>query len=136
MPLALAQVKIYRGAAAGFIQGVGYGSPLVASAITGGEVMAFAGVFTETYDNTAGTAGGYFTTVRRTGCAQFSQTGTTITFSSMGQPVYFSDDNTVTLSSGTIYAGVVAAIDASGGVWVDITSAVNFPTYLGSAGGA
>lgn len=133
MPLALAAVKVYRGAAAAVVQGVGYGTPLVAASTT---TQTFAGVFEETYDNTAGSAGGYFTKVRRNGCALFSQTGTTISHTSIGVAVYFSDDNTVTLSAGTIYAGIVAAVDASGGVWVDITSAVEFPSVSGYYNGA
>ena len=121
IPLALAATKVYHGCAAAVVSGVGYGTPLVAASTT---TQQFVGVFTETVDNSAGTAGGVFTTVRRKGCAWFSQHGTTITATSIGVAVYFYDDNTVTLSAGTIYAGIIAAVDASGNVWVDITTAV------------
>ena len=121
MPLALAAVKVYHGAAAAVVSGVGYGTPLVAASTT---TLIFVGVFTETKDNTAGTAGGVFTTIRRKGAVLFSQTGTTITAANIGNVAYFSDDNTITLATGTIYAGIIVAVDASGGVWVDITTAV------------
>ena len=110
MPLALAAVKVYRGAAAAVVQGVGYGTPLVAASTT---TQTFAGVFEETYDNTAGSAGGYFTKVRRNGCALFSQTGTTISHTSIGVAVYFSDDNTVTLSAVTNATGVAQLVTSA-----------------------
>jgi hypothetical protein len=119
LPIALTTVKVYRGAAAGIVNGTGYGTPLVPANTN----HRFIGVWTETYDNSAGSAGGYFTQVHRTGCAKFSQTGTTITFAHINTNVYFSDDNTVTLTAGTVWAGTVAAVDAAGGVWVDISEA-------------
>ena len=119
MPLALAAVKVYRGAAAAITTGTGYGLPLVTASYAS---QTFVGIFEETYDNSAGSAGGYFTTIRRKGCALFGQSGTTITAAYIGSKVYFTDDHTVSLSgSGSaICAGTVAAVDANGGVWVDI----------------
>ena len=121
IPMALAAVKVYRGAAAGFVAGTGYATPLVATSPTTNQ---FAGIFEETYDNTAGAAGGYFTTVRRKGVACFGVNGTAITAANLGAKVYFYDDHTVTLTPGTIGAGVVAAVDAAGNVWVDIDCAM------------
>src|ERR1019366_538582 len=121
VPLALAVQKTYKGCAAAIVLGTGYGTPLVASSVA---TQQFVGVFTETYDNTAGTAGGYFTQLIRSGIVMWAQTGTTIAAGSIGQDAFFSDDHTVTLTSGTQFAGVVCAVDASGNVYVDITTAV------------
>ena len=118
VPLALSNVKVYRGAAAAVVAGTGYGLPLVTASYVS---QIFVGIFEETYDNSAGSAGGYFTKVRRKGLALFGQTGTVITAASLGVQVYFADDHTVTLASASaISAGIVAAVDASGGVWVDM----------------
>ena len=67
LPIALAAVKVYRGAAAAIVAGTGYGTPLLAGYILAHQ---FVGIFEETYDNSAGTAGAYFTMVRRKGLAR------------------------------------------------------------------
>jgi hypothetical protein len=120
VPIALAAVSVFKGGAAAVVEGVGYGTPLVAAS-TG--TQQFVGVFTETYNNSGGTAGGYFTTLLRTGLIQWAQTGTTITAANIGQNAYFADDHTVTLSPGTQYAGEITTVDANGNVWVDISNA-------------
>ena len=122
VPLALSNVKVYRGAAAAVVAGTGYGLPLVTASYVS---QIFVGIFEETYDNSAGSAGGYFTTIRRKGCVLFGQTGSTIAAASIGVKVYFTDDHTVSLagSGSAICAGTVAAIDANGAVWVDIENA-------------
>ena len=121
VPLALDAVKVYHGAAAAVASGVGLGVALVAADTT---TQLFVGVYTETKDNSAGTAGGVFTTIRRKGVVQFNQNGTVITAANIGAAMYFYDDNTVTLTPGTIYAGILVAVDASSNPWVDITTAV------------
>ena len=126
IPLQLSTVQIYRGAAAAVVSGVGYGTPLVPSNNT----HRFVGVWGETYNNTAGTVGGYTTEIIADGIFVFSQTGTTITIANIDQPAYFSDDNTVTLTPGTTYAGVIRFVDASGNVWVDIRPAVWSPVQV------
>ena len=125
VPLALSNVKVYKGAAAAILLGTGYGIPLVPTNVS----QRFVGVFGETYDNTAGSAGGYFTEIIRSGCVAFSQAGTTITAAHLGRNVHFSDDNTVTLTSGTTWAGTIAAVDSAGNVWVDITLAVKESSF-------
>lgn len=127
IPIGLATVKVYKGAAAAVVIGTGNGTPLVPATQT----HQFIGVWTETYDNSGGSAGGYFTKVKRKGCFAFSQTGTTITAAHIGKNAYFSDDNTVTLTTGTTWAGVIAAVDAAGNVWVDIENAVRQPSIGG-----
>lgn len=129
IPVALAAVKVYKAGAAAVVASTGYGTPLVPS--NGNHL--FIGLFGETYDNSGGTAGGYFTQVVRNGLGQFAQTGSTITAANIGSPAYFSDDHTVTLSSGTTYAGIIAAVDAAGLVWVDIENAVRQTAVGGTA---
>jgi len=122
IPVALAaSVQIYKGAAASVISGTGYGTPLVTATGT----TLFIGVWTETKLEATGVAGSTFTRVLRSGLVQFAQTGSTIAAASIGANAYFADDSTVTLSSSsTTWAGVIAAVDANGLVWVDITNAV------------
>jgi hypothetical protein len=127
-----AAVKIWRGGAVGQVGGVGYATPLVIT--TAG--MLFIGVCLETSDNTNGVAGtinegapgsGYssFVRVARKGSFAFNQSG--ITQASIGQKVWFSDDNTITLTPGEVLAGIITTIDEQNSVaWVDITNAV-FP---------
>lgn len=120
--------KIYRGGAVGVIIGTGYATPLVPA--TAG--MQFIGVSQETSDNTNGVAGtivydpinlkNSFIRIQRMGIFAFNQSG--ITQASVGLPVYFSDDNTVTLTAGAILAGTIVAIDEANTVaWVDIENA-------------
>lgn len=126
VPIGLAAVQIYKGAAAAVVIGTGCGTPLV----PGTAADQFIGVWQETYNNTAGTAGapgtagGHTTWVARKGIFAFSQTGTTITVASIGKNAYFSDDNTVTLTAGTSFAGTFVAVDEDSNVWVDIEQAV------------
>jgi hypothetical protein len=112
----MAAVKGYKGAAAAVVLGTGYATPLVPANST----HRFIGAWGETYDNSAGSAGGYWTGINRDNCMKFSQTGTTITAAYIGYAAYFSDDQTITLTSGTTWAGTIAAVDADGGVWVDV----------------
>jgi hypothetical protein len=120
LPVALAaSVTVYKGAAAAVVLGTGYGTPLVPSTLT----HQFIGVWGETI-TAAGVAGTTFTQIIRQGCFSFNQTGTTITAASIGEPAYFADDSTITLTEGTTYAGVITAVDVSGNVWVDISQAV------------
>jgi len=136
VPLALSNVKVYKGAAAAIVLGTGFGLLLVPATVN----HVLVGVFNETYDNTAGAAGGYFTTISRTGCFAFAQTGTAITAAHITLPVYFSDDHTVTLTPGTTFAGEIVAVDAAGNVWVDIepatSAALNNRNWLALAGAA
>ena len=127
IPMSLAAVQVYKGCAAAIVNGVGNATPLVASNTSS---MTFVGVFTETYNGAinpftgaTATAGSYFTTLLRAGCVQWAQTGTTITAANIGQNAYFSDDHTITLTPGTIYAGEITTVDANGNVWVDISNA-------------
>ena len=129
--IAQSATKIYRGGAVGIVSGTGYATPLRIA--TAG--MLFIGVAEETSDNTAGTPGTFsygaplsglspFIRVRREGLFSFAQTGTTITQAYINQPVFFADDQTVTLTPGLIWAGTIADVDESGNVWVDIGNAV------------
>lgn len=123
IPLPMTAVKFYFGCAAAVVEGTGLGLPLTSS----NAAHQFVGVFEETYDNTGGTgiAGstGYYTKILRTGLVNFAQAGTTITDASRGKNAYFSDDHTITLTAGTTLAGTIVAVDQSGNVWVDISSA-------------
>jgi hypothetical protein len=117
-PIALAaSVQIYKGAAAAVVLGTGYGTPLVPT----NPLHSFQGVWGETL-LASSTAGATFTQIVRQGCFAFNSSG--ITAASIGEPAYFSDDNTITLTEGTTYAGVIAFVDAAGLVWVDISQAV------------
>lgn len=129
--VAQAAVKIWRGGAVGIVSGTGYATALR----TATAAMQFIGVSEETSDNTAGVAGTVtygpplsglspFVRVRRSGLVMFAQTGTAITQAHMRLKVWFADDQTVTLTPGAIQAGVIAALDESGNVWIDITDAV------------
>jgi len=120
VPLALASaVQVYKGAAAAVVAGTGYGTPLVPATTT----HEFVGVWSETI--LAGSGNGTTSTqILRDGSFSFSQTGTVITTANLKQRVYFSDDNTVTLTAGPCFAGLIDAVDAAGNVWVDIRPAV------------
>lgn len=124
VPIPLAAVQIWKGAAAAVVVGTGLGTPLVPT----NDQHQFVGVWAESYNNTGGTgvAGstGYYTKILRRKCWAWSQTGTTITNAYIGRNVYFSDDNTVTLTAGTTFAGTISSVDLAGNVWVDIEQAV------------
>jgi len=132
-----AAVKNYRGGAAGVIIGTGYATPLVVAT----DAMQFIGVYLEGNDNSAGVAGTIkvnqsptnfyapFVRIARRGVWCFDQSG--LTQASIGRPVFFSDDHTVTATPGAILAGDVVTIDdpnsitgTAGKAWVDITRAV------------
>jgi hypothetical protein len=119
LPIALAaSVTVYKGAAAAVVLGTGYGTPLVPTTV----LHQFVGVWGETITSSS-TAGATFTQILRRGCFSFSN-GNSLTAANIGEPAYFSDDNTVTNVEGTTYAGVICAVDAAGNVWVDIEQAV------------
>lgn len=125
-----AAAKIYQGGAIGVVIGTGYATPLVIA--TAG--MQFIGVATETNDNTNGTPGtinhgapgsGLSSFVRflREGCFQFNQSG--LTQAAVGRQLYFSDDNTVSLTVSQIPAGICVTVDEQNSkAWVDIGNAV------------
>jgi predicted RecA/RadA family phage recombinase len=125
-----AAVKNYRGGAAAVLMGTGYATPLVPA--TAGH--QFVGVYLENNDNSGGVAGtiangGPLSTksswvrIAREGIFAFNQSG--ITQASVGALVFFSDDNTVTLTPGNNLAGTIVAIDEANTVaWVDIGLAV------------
>lgn len=116
--LGQAAVKIYRGGAVAVILGTGYATPLVVA--TDGH--QFQGVAMETKDNSAGTAGGAYISIAPTGIFAFNMSGITVT--SVGKPVWFSDDNTVTTTPGAVLAGRVVAIDSGNSLcWVRIDEA-------------
>lgn len=115
-----ASVQIYTGCAAAIVLGTGFVTPLVAGTIN----HQFYGMFTESKLEATGVAGSTFTRILRRGLVPFAQTGTTITAAFIEENAYFSDDHTVTLTAGAQVAGVIAAVDASGTVWVDIENAV------------
>lgn len=118
IPVALAAaVQIYKGAAAAVVIGTGLGTPLVPATLN----HQFIGVWAESLLENVG-SGKTFTQVVRKGLFAFNSTA--IVAASIGEPCYFSDDHTVTLTAGTTYAGVIAAVDAAGLVWVDIENAV------------
>lgn len=135
--IAQAAVKIWRGAAVGIIAGTGYATKLVIA--TAG--MQFIGVSQETSDNTAGTPGTFkydpinlytpFIRVARKGLFPFAQSGTTITQAHVGVKVYFADDQTVSLTGSKVLAGIVATVDETGAVWIDIGNAI-YPAGQGS----
>lgn len=123
LPFGAAAVKFYKGAAAAIVLGTGFVTPLVPTNV----LHVFVGVFGETYDNSGGTAGAYFTQILCDDNWSFSQTGTAITAANIGEPAFFADDNTVTLTPGTTFAGIIRAVDQNGTVWVDIEAAINPP---------
>ena len=85
-------------------------------------VRHFRGIADETVDNSAG-AGGAETVDIITPEAAYWDAAATLTQASVGQPAYFSDDHTVTLTAGTnTYAGRIKAVDRYG-VLVDMRGA-------------
>lgn len=148
----LSNVKVYRGAALTFQRGTGYVKALsttllaLVSGVNYG-VERFVGVCGETFvDNSGGSAGDKYVNVQRKGVFKFAASG--ITIAHLGRKVWFSDDQTVTLTApaagtGGIYAGRIENVDAEG-VWVRIDDAtVNHirkvpfamqPAPLGAAG--
>jgi hypothetical protein len=128
-----AAVLNYRGGAASIIAGVGYATPLnIATAAS-----RFIGVYTEGNDNSKGVAGtvvvgnpgsGFssWVGVARRGLWPFNQSG--LTQANVKQQVYFSDDNTVTVTPAQaqfIPAGELVTLDDKGVAWVEIDKAVS-----------
>lgn len=125
-----AAVKNYRGGAAAVVMGVGYATPLVPATAA----HRFIGVYLEGNDNSGGVAGTIVTSqsggtlnswvrIQRQGTAVFNQTG--IVQASVGQNVYFSDDNTVTITAGAVWAGVIVTVNEQNSTCeVDISNAV------------
>ena len=124
VPLA-ASTQVYKGAAAAVALGVGNGTPLVPANV----LHQFIGVWAASV--LSASSGTTYAPVVRRGIFAFNQTGTTITTANLGEPAYFSDDNTVTLTEGTTYAGVICYVDAAGNVWVDIEQAIRQSPNVG-----
>jgi hypothetical protein len=78
------------------------------------------GIADETVDNTADTVGGALTIEIITPEAAYWDSDATFTQDDVGQPVYFVDDHTVSLTAGTnVYAGRVRSVDQYG-ILVDL----------------
>jgi hypothetical protein len=77
-------------------------------------VKHFRGIADETVDNAGGAAGAQTIEIITPEAAYWG-TATTFTQAQVGQPVYFADDHTVTLTAGTnTYAGRVKSVDQYG----------------------
>jgi hypothetical protein len=112
IPMA-AGVKICSGAAVAVNAATGFAN----SAGPGAGVLR--GIADETVDNTADSAGGAQTIDLITPEAAYFD-GTGFTQANVGDPVYFSDDHTVTLTAGTnTLAGRVLSVDTEG-ILVDL----------------
>jgi predicted RecA/RadA family phage recombinase len=85
----------------------------------------FVGVAFETIDNSAGSAGGATIMVEKSGSFVFPLAGAVQT--QVGTPVYASDDQTLTASSGStvIKVGVIQQIIDSADVRIRINGAIN-----------
>lgn len=116
--VACAAVRNYCGGAAAVLIGTGYARPLVVTT----DAMQFIGVYGEDIDNSGGSAGDKFVGIFRSGIFAFNMSG--IVQASVGMPVWFSDDNTVTTTPGAVLAGRIVTIDSAGLCWVDISEAV------------
>lgn len=116
------QVKINKGTAVYVRVADGYAYPGRSNtSITD----VFVGVAYETVDNSGGTAGAVNIQVVKTGVHYFLLASAAQT--TVGQPVYFSDDQTVTTSSGTtvVLGGYITDVPDTAGVNVRIDRAVN-----------
>ena len=82
----------------------------------------FAGVALEKKDNSAGANGDLKVRVERTGLFRFATSGMAIT--DVGKRVYITDDQTVTLTPGHVFCGVIAVFESATVVWIDIGPAV------------
>ena len=98
-------------------------APLAGFAVPAGPgVRHFRGIADETVDNSAGSAGAASVEII-TPEAAYWDSAATFTQADVGQPVYFSDDHTVTLTAGTnTYAGRIKSVDQYG-VLVDMRGA-------------
>jgi hypothetical protein len=71
-----------------------------------------------------------------TGEFPFAQTGTTITAAHAGKPVYWADDQTITLdASGRTLAGFLTGLVNSKGVWVNVRGVENAQPRIQSGSG-
>jgi hypothetical protein len=110
-----AATQIFNGAAVGLNSG-GFAVP------AGPGVRHFRGIADETVDNSAGAAGAETVEII-TPEAAYWDSAATLTQASVGQPAYFADDHTVTLTAGTnTYAGRIKSVDRYG-VLVDMRGA-------------
>ena len=118
LPLDLAVEHFYKGALL-CRDTTGYG---VVGADTANYV--FAGVAMEEYDQAAAAAadGTNHVKVYRRGVFKFTTSGAAIT--DVGRKVFLSDDNTVTLTPGYVFVGVIVRYESATSVWVDIEPAV------------
>lgn len=117
--LACAAVKNYRGGAAAIVLATGYATPLVPATTD----MKFVGVYLEGVDNSAGAAGAKYARIARKGVFEFNQAGLTV--ADIGKGAYFTDDNTISLTRGAVFAGIIVAVNvADSKVEVDIEPAV------------
>lgn len=116
--LSLGVAKIFAGAAVGLIKATGYVVKIAAN----NPPMRFIGVAVETVDNSAGSAGDKFIKVQRKGIWKFGG-GSGFTVADIGKNVYFSDDQTVTLTANNMYAGRLVQVDGEG-AFVDIEPAL------------
>ena len=78
----------------------------------------FAGVALEKKDNSAGANGDLSVRVERSGLFRFAASGMAIT--DVGKRAYISDDQTVTLTPGHVFCGVIALFESATVVWIDI----------------
>ena len=134
----MAVETIYRGAAIGYVKGTGYAKGI---AYDSNPVERFLGVSLETIIN-AGAAGDKSVKVARKGLFLFNGGGA-FTAADVGKRVYFTDDNTISLTAGNVFAGRVEVVDAEG-AWIRIDEATEKnvtlrvitmqPSPLGAAG--
>jgi hypothetical protein len=102
-----AGAKIFNGGAVALNAG-GFAVP------AGPGLKHFRGIADESVDNSAGAAGAVTVEII-TPEAAYWDTATTFTQAAVGQPVYFADDHTVTLTAGTnTYAGRIKSVDQYG----------------------
>jgi hypothetical protein len=110
-----ASTRIFNGGAVA-LNSAGFAVP------AGPGVRHFRGIADETVDNSAGSAGAASVEII-TPEAAYWDSAATFTQADVGQPVYFSDDHTVTLTAGTnTYAGRIKSVDQYG-VLVDMRGA-------------
>lgn len=98
---------------------------LAAAAATSG--FRFTGVAYESKDNTSGADGDLVARVYRKGLFLFDIASATVT--DIKKKVWVGDDQTVTLTPGKVFCGVIEAVESSTKVWVDIEPAVSPITY-------
>ena len=101
----------------------------VAAANTAGYKLV--GVAREQADNSAGSNGDINVEVSRAGAFEFASTGLTI--AKVGDPVYISDDQTVSTSAANVYAGVIAKHESATSAYIDITPATRPASYTSGA---